>query len=77
MSKREKMPSGEQNIEHPHNRLRQFMSENSDVTPSEWYAAALLMIARSCKATGMSHEEYCEEMDIMKAHYKKVWDQIE
>jgi hypothetical protein len=51
------------------------MKTHPEIETTLWYSAFLSAFAIGLRKTGVSYEQFCDQMDSVKSHYKFWWDE--
>jgi hypothetical protein len=68
-------PDDQKNIEYAFNLLKNYMAEYPEIEPTLWAAAFWSILVDGYNASGTSYEEFTEEWDRLKHHYKHWFDE--
>jgi len=56
------------------NLIIELTNQNPHITPNQWFSAISGFIVGSYKGIGLSHEQFCMEMQNMAKFYKYLWE---
>lgn len=54
--------------------IEETIRNNPQVEVTLWAPALWGILARSYRISGFSYEEFCQEIDNAKIHFKRKWD---
>lgn len=57
--------------------LKETMAEHTEIEPTLWASAFWSCLVDGYINSGITYEEFCNEWDILKKHYKKWFDDEE
>jgi hypothetical protein len=75
MDKRDSKQSDQEMVEKAFNLLKEYMSKHPEIEPTLWAGAFWSCLADGYNKSGMSYEEFSEEWENVKEHYKS-WFEI-
>lgn len=75
MDRREPQDNDQQKIEEGFQMIKKLMQDHPEIEPNLWAGACWSVLVDGYGNSGFSYKLFCLEIDSIKLHYKKWWDE--
>ena len=74
MQYRPSQESDQEKIEKAFNLIKKLMVDHPEIEPTLWAGAVWSILVDGYSSSGMSYEQFTREWDLVKNHYKELFD---